>query len=740
MLRFIGNLDHALDRLKAGSLYKSSPANIGLPSSAVASSGFRYAQSQVTYTQPQFYSPLHTPQNWQIPAKRREIYQWCRYFAENEPKVAAALDFYSGFPLNGFETQCNNSKIKRFYDNLNQKLNLDYWCKMISREYYMIGDVFPFLEISCEHCSGTNVDKHGRLCKHKGGTFSRLVVLNPDSIDVQANQFSEDPVITLLPDDDLKRIVWHKKPKALFDKLPAHIRQLILSNKPIPLDNNNVSHIKFNPYGYGVYGTSLIRRLFKTLTYKDKLMTAQWIVAERLILPIRVVKVGDAERPAGPSDIADVQQQLAQTATDPNLTLVTHHAFDYDWIGSSGKVLTLGNEFDLINKEILQGLMLNEALLSGEMSGYQSAAIGAESLIQRMESWRLELARWIEERIYKPVAQMRGFVDEVASEELGETVWQYPKLKWNDLNLRDDTQQKQLWMQLHDKQVLSTESLCEKFDLHYDQEVERIRFESATMQAGGGGQPGGGGGGAPGGDLFGGGGGGAPPGPAPGGDMGMGGMGGPPVGGPLGGAGMGMPAGGGMAGPSAAPAMGGSQGKITTKGKANKLKAADEEVAEPANVRLTSLEQIMAKMLTGMEQSLRLPFKPWMQYPLGRYRTDFAFPAIKLAIECDGQAWHSHPDKKAADQARDAELARFGWTTVRFSEIDLKENQPEVEKSVATLIYKLWKVALEQQEKQTDAQKKAAGLDGSVVLGEIIGPDTLLKLASNEEMPPVTEG
>ena len=737
MISFIGNLDHALERLRTASGFRTNQVS-GLPPitapAAIVSSGLRhYAQSQVTYTQPQFYSPLHTPQNWQIPSKRREVYQWLRYFSENEPKVAAALDFYASFPMNGFELQCDDSKIKRFFESLNKKLNLEYWCKMISREFYMIGDVFPFLEIQCDTCHGTNIDKRGKLCDHKGGTFSRLVVLNPDWIDVQANQFAPDPVITLLPDDDLKRVVWHKRPKALYDRLPAHIKQLILSGKPIPLDNNNVSHLKYNPYPYGVYGTSLIRRLFKMLTYKDKLMTAQWIVAERLILPIRVVKVGDAERPAGPSDIADVQQQLAQTATDPNLTLVTHHAFDYDWIGSNGKVLTLSNEFDLINKEILQGLMINEALLSGEMAGYQSAAIGAEALIQRMESWRMELARWIEDRIYKPIAQMRGFVDEQASKEVGEIVWQYPKIKWNDLNLRDDTQQKQLWLQLHDKQVMSTETLCEKFGLHYDQEVERLRWEmsmlqqAAGMQGMGGGMPMGGGmgGGMPGAD----GGAGAPPGGpmgAPGADMGAG----APPGGGLGGAG--APPGG-----AAASSMGGSGGKILAKGRSSSLQPADEEVAQPTGIRLTSLEQIMFKMLVGMRQVYNIPFAPYAQYPLGRYRADFAIPQIKLAIECDGWAFHGTPDKRAKDQMRDAELAKFGWTTVRFSEVDLKENSEGVQKTIATLVFKLWKKALDEQKQQK--QKAATSLKEKVALGTIVGPDDVIKLAMASEDEPQEE-
>jgi len=229
---------------------------------------------------------------------------------------------------------------------------------------------------------------------------------------------------------------------------------------------------------------------------------------------------------------------------------------------------------------------------------------------------------------------------------------------------------------------------------------------------------------------------------------GMGGMGGDPAAGgapgapPPGGPVPAGPMGGDMGGMGAAPAggaaaasnMGGSAGKVLAGGRSSKLQAAEEEQVQPTGVRLTSLEQIMYKMLLGMRQTMSLPFTPWIQYPLGPYRADFAIPQLKLAIECDGEAWHSHPDKKAKDKIRDAELARFGWTTVRFSEVDLKERKPQVQNSVASLVIKLWKKALEQQksqEAQLNHSQKAAGVSADhVVLGTVIGPEDSFKLAT----------
>ena len=50
------------------------------------------------------------------------------------------------------------------------------------------------------------------------------------------------------------------------------------------------------------------------------------------------------------------------------------------------------------------------------------------------------------------------------------------------------------------------------------------------------------------------------------------------------------------------------------------------------------------------------------QYPVGRFFVDFANPKAKVAIECDGAAFHQD---KAKDRQRDEELAAMGWKVYR---------------------------------------------------------------------------
>jgi len=294
----------------------------------------RYASAATggtIYGQPGFFSPVHTSINWQIPSKRLEQYQWARFFYENEPKVGSAIDFYSQFPMSDWEHECRNRKVKLYFDKFKQKLKLPSWCRLMSHEIHLLGDCFPLVEIDCPICGGGG--KLGSdICEHEGGTVRRIVILNPDFVEVITSSMNPEPVIALRPDEELINMVQRKTPG--YERLSLEVIKLVASGQPIRLDNRNVSHLKYGGSGYQKYGVGMVRRLFPILSYKTKLMVAQWIVAERLIVPIKIVKVGSDERPAGPADIAAVQSQLASTANDPNLTIVTHHAFELDWVGA----------------------------------------------------------------------------------------------------------------------------------------------------------------------------------------------------------------------------------------------------------------------------------------------------------------------------------------------------------------------------------------------------------------------
>ena len=81
--------------------------------------------------------------------------------------------------------------------------------------------------------------------------------------------------------------------------------------------------------------------------------------------------------------------------------------------------------------------------------------------------------------------------------------------------------------------------------------------------------------------------------------------------------------------------------------------------------------------LTGIERTV----KEWLedrgvtfasQYPLRQgYVIDFALVDRKIAIEVDGEHWHSGKKKQKKDRFRDYMLKRAGWKTIRIPEKDM---------------------------------------------------------------------
>ncbi len=49
------------------------------------------------------------------------------------------------------------------------------------------------------------------------------------------------------------------------------------------------------------------------------------------------------------------------------------------------------------------------------------------------------------------------------------------------------------------------------------------------------------------------------------------------------------------------------------------------------------------------------------------YRIDQAYPTERVAVELDGEAFHSSREQRERDRRRDVALALLGWLTLRFS-------------------------------------------------------------------------
>lgn len=62
----------------------------------------------------------------------------------------------------------------------------------------------------------------------------------------------------------------------------------------------------------------------------------------------------------------------------------------------------------------------------------------------------------------------------------------------------------------------------------------------------------------------------------------------------------------------------------------------------------------------------------------GSYWIDLTLPAYRIAIECDGKAYHSTLEQKKHDSRKNNYLRRNGWDVLRFTGSDINGNMSKV--------------------------------------------------------------
>lgn len=389
----------------------------------------------------------------------------CRHFYETEAIPAAVIDLYSSLPITGYTIECPNPYYRKYAEDMLKRLKSRELLQGIALEYWKIGDCFIM----------------GELDEEKSD-WKRFVILNPDQIEVKTNMLISEPSYQMIPDDNLKKLIFDQEPRQQYNELKMYAPDVIMAvraGKNIDVDSAHITHLRHTPTPYGTYGVPLMKRVFKTLMYKEMIRRAQFTIAERYVMPLKIFKLGSMDELPEQHEIDAMQEQLTQLMSDPTLVMVTHARFAADWQGIAGKTLQLNGEYDFIEREIISGLGVSRAFLDGLGPTYANASIGGNAFLQKLENFRTSLKEFIENKIFKPIAELNNWYDK--DPDTDEEFLVVPEFKWDALRLQDELSRQQTLLQLRGMSLVSGKTMLESLHINAENEAQNMMEERDTI-------------------------------------------------------------------------------------------------------------------------------------------------------------------------------------------------------------------------------------------------------------------
>lgn len=398
--------------------------SVGFKKSAqVTSGGYGYGGAGGTLKQaPEVYSPLWLNSNMSLPRDRATINSWCRSFFALNPFVHNAINLHSTYPISKLNIKCQNKDIEKFFNDMIEEIDLMNICVQIAQEYWLLGEAFVFAEL----------DEHQ-------GKWARLLIQNPDHMIVQRSVVASEPVISLRPDENLKRIIFSNKPADIEQRkqLNSHIIDSVRRGGNIPLHNYNVSFLARRISPYETRGTGLPVCIFRQLMLFDQMRESKYAQAENMINPLTLVKIGtDGVEGLHPTaaDIEAWRDVFTAAQSDKDFKIFTHPGVSVERVGYGQGIYDISGDITQLIKEIYVGLQVPQVLMDGGAdTTYANGGVALDVLRQRYMQFRNMLSAWLKRKIFAPISKIQGFYDM----KDGQKHLIIPDIDWNHMSLFD---------------------------------------------------------------------------------------------------------------------------------------------------------------------------------------------------------------------------------------------------------------------------------------------------------------
>jgi len=415
-------------------------------------------------------------------------------YYRTRPVYGSAIIALTNFASKGFENDIDDENIKNFFDNwvidvkfddLVEKIFFDFFRAGMVRTYKVMGKYEPKINYlsSVPGVKPKKVSAKALAAKKNRYSASHIpigyTILNPIFVVIKGSLMFGQTATFLKKDAGEEIKVFLEMPRGqltefqrkIVDSLPASFKDAIKKGDDIPLDPELIGEVDYRRMPYERYPLPRGSRAFEALEFHDELRKADYSTLDGITNYVLKITVGNDKYPIKKQETLERVSDLFDTVSK-SYKVVWDHTLDIEKVTTPEIGEILGpDKYKQVNGDITGALGMVRALIDGLGEGSVPATeLAVKSVIEEINYARRQVSRWIYSE-YATVAKAMGF-DRI------------PKVRFDDMALRDEIQMMTIVQGMIDRRIISYRTGQKKLGFDPETELAQMRVEYPLIQEG----------------------------------------------------------------------------------------------------------------------------------------------------------------------------------------------------------------------------------------------------------------
>ncbi len=414
--------------------------------------------------------------NEAVPNQQRKAIKMCMDAYDKVGIIRNIIDLMGDFGCQGIEIVHQNKSVERFYQQWFKSINGKERSERFLNNLYKTGNVIvyrsyakitPQLEkymktlaadIKVEVPNATN-----REIPWRYNFFNPLTV---NAKDGQMSIFLGTPAYSINLGTFFDRFTDGDAPNDVINTLPDNIKQAIKSGqKQVPLDMGRMSIFHYKKDDWQIWANPMIYAILDDIIMLEKMRLADLSALDGAISNIRLWTLGSLEHKILPNKAAinklrdilasNVGGGTMELVWGPELTFKESSSEVYKFLGSE--------KYTAVLNSIYAGLGVPPTLtgMATNGGGFTNNFISLKTLVERLQYGRDQLVKFWEKEL------------EIVRKAMG---FRYKAhIQFDQMSLSDEAAEKNLLIQLADRDIISQETLLQRFK--EIPQIEKIRLQ-----------------------------------------------------------------------------------------------------------------------------------------------------------------------------------------------------------------------------------------------------------------------